>query len=141
MTAHELAHRSADRHLGRRTFLGGGVAALGVVGLSGSSALAGPGPARAAAAAASVDPADLDSLDLLKRMISFDTQNFGEGGKTRPFAEMLKGVWDSAGVSAEIIETPQPDNVHLIARIKGTTSAAPLLVLGHSDVVPVEADK
>lgn len=54
---------------------------------------------------------------------------------------MLKSVWNSAGVSAEIISTPQPDNVHLIARIKGTTSAAPVLLLAHSDVVPVERDK
>jgi acetylornithine deacetylase/succinyl-diaminopimelate desuccinylase-like protein len=47
-------------------------------------------------------------------------------------------VSDGAGVPAEIIPTPQPDNVHLVARIKGTTSAAPVLMLGHSDVVPVE---
>ena len=73
-------------------------------------------------------------------MLRIDTQNFGEGGKTRPFAEMLKAVWDRAGVSSEIIPTPQPDNVHLIARIKGTTSAKPLLMLGHSDVVPVERE-
>jgi acetylornithine deacetylase/succinyl-diaminopimelate desuccinylase-like protein len=73
-------------------------------------------------------------------MLSFDTQNFGEGGKTRPHAQWLKSVWDSAGVPAEIIPTPQPDNVHVIARIEGTTSAAPLLLLGHSDVVPVERE-
>jgi hypothetical protein len=71
-------------------------------------------------------------------MLHIDTQNFGQGGRTRPFAEMLKAVWDTAEVPAETIPTPQPDNVHLIARIKGTTSAAPALMLGHSDVVPVE---
>lgn len=127
--------------LSRRSFLTGlgGVAAAGAVGFSGF------GLHRAMAttpvAAAQIDPADTDPLDLLKRMISIDTQNHGNGGNTKPFAEMLKAVWDSAGVPAEIIPTPQPDNVHLIARIPGTTSAAPLLVLGHSDVVPVEADK
>ena len=42
--------------------------------------------------------------------------------------------------ASEIIPTPQPDNVHLIARITGTTSAAPVLLLGHSDVVPVERE-
>lgn len=127
--------------LGRRAFLTrmGGLAALGAVGLSGAELLGTPGDT--ARAATNVPAADLDSLDLLKRMLVIDTQNFGQGGKTRPFAEMLKSVWDSAGVSAEIIPTPQPDNVHLIARIKGTTSAAPVLLLGHSDVVPVERDK
>jgi acetylornithine deacetylase/succinyl-diaminopimelate desuccinylase-like protein len=127
-----------DQVLGRRSFLGG-LAALGAVGVTGSRLVEAPG--HFGNAAASVPAADLDSLDLLKRMISFDTQNFGNGGNTRPFAEMLKGVWDNAGVSAEIIPTPQPDNVHLLARIKGTTSAAPVLILGHSDVVPVERDK
>jgi acetylornithine deacetylase/succinyl-diaminopimelate desuccinylase-like protein len=73
-------------------------------------------------------------------MLAFDTQNFGEGGKTRAHAEWLKSVWEGAGVSAQVIPTPQPDNVHLIARVQGTTSAAPLLLLGHSDVVPVERE-
>ncbi len=128
--------------LARRSFLGALAAAgaAGVVGSSGAQA-AGSAPLTRPGAAAAVPAADLDPLDLLQRMLRIDTQNFGNGGKTRPFAEMLKGVWDNAGVSAEIIETPQPDNVHLIARVEGTTSAAPLLVLGHSDVVPVEREK
>ena len=87
-----------------------------------------------------VDKADQEPLDLLKRMLAHDTQNFGNGGKPRPHAEILKSIWDNAAVSTEIIPTPDPDNVHLIARIKGTTSAPPLLMLGHSDVVPVERD-
>ena len=128
--------------LGRRAFLArtGGIAAVGAIGVVGGDVLRGPGrPARAAQAAA-VPAADRDPLDLLQRMLRIDTQNFGEGGTTRPFAEMLKSVWDNAGVPAEIIPTPQPDNVHLLARIRGTTSAAPVLMLGHSDVVPVETE-
>lgn len=136
------AFGTLTRHpLNRRSFLTG-VGGLAVVGGAAASAqavtrpdvVAAPLGGRASAAAAP------DPLDLLKKMLSFDTQNFGQGGKTRQHAEWLKSVWDSAGVSAEIIPTPQPDNVHLIARIKGTTSAAPLLLLGHSDVVPVERD-
>ncbi|RJK97194.1 M20/M25/M40 family metallo-hydrolase [Vallicoccus soli] len=74
-------------------------------------------------------------------MLSYDTQNFGEGGNTRPHAEMLKAKWDAAGVSSKIIPTPQPDNVHLVARIEGDASNDPLLLLGHSDVVPVEREQ
>ena len=141
-------HLGGERQaLGRRGFLAG-VSALGIAGISGSQLLSGGRGAAAAgvrtpAVAAPLGPvpaADLDPLDLLQRMLSFDTQNFGTGGKTRPYAEMLKGVWDSAGVSCEIIPTPKKDNVHLLARIKGTTSAEPLLVLGHSDVVPAEEE-
>ena len=139
MTSQNFEPDTPRTTLARRSFLGG-LAAAGVVGASGSSAIGTSGMPTTAAVTA-VPPADLDPLDLLKRMLSIDTQNFGDGAKTRPFAEMLKGVWDNAGVSAEIIETPQPDNVHLIARVKGTTSAAPLLILGHSDVVPVEREK
>ncbi|MFA1539216.1 M20/M25/M40 family metallo-hydrolase [Actinomadura monticuli] len=127
----------------RRDFLyrtGAGAVLLAGGVLAGGTAAAAPArgtPARARRIAAP----DLDPLALLKKMLSFDTQNFGEGGVTRPHAEMLKAVWESAGVSAEIVPTPKADNVHLIARIKGTTAAPPLLVLGHSDVVPVERAK
>ncbi|HYO18493.1 MAG TPA: M20/M25/M40 family metallo-hydrolase [Dermatophilaceae bacterium] len=126
--------------LSRRDFItrAGGVAVLTAAGLGGANLLQGASPVASAATLPTVDPASEDPLALLQRMLRFDTQNFGAGGKTREHAQMLKAIWESAGVSAEIIPTPQPDNVHLIARIKGTTAAAPLLLLGHSDVVPVE---
>ncbi|GAA2736362.1 hypothetical protein GCM10009867_20880 [Pedococcus aerophilus] len=131
----------------RRTFVTG-VAALtaagvGTTALARSSAPATASPAGAPAAARRTAAANAgdDPVGMLKKMLSFDTQNFGQGGKTRAHAEWLKSVWDAAGVPAEIIPTPQPDNVHLIARIKGTsTTAKPLLLLGHSDVVPVERE-
>lgn len=126
--------------LPRRAFLGGvGVAALGVATAGAAGAFTKTAPATSATGAA-IPAADMDPVDLLKRMISFDTQNHGEGGNTRPHAEMLKGVWEKAGVPVEIIETPQPDNVHVIARITGTGTKEPLLLLGHSDVVPVEEE-
>ncbi|MBM6622132.1 M20/M25/M40 family metallo-hydrolase [Micrococcaceae bacterium RIT802] len=123
----------------RRAFLGG-AAALGVAGLGGAGLFAGTGTARPASAAAAIPDADQDALDLLQRMLRFDTQNHGQGAKTRQHAEMLREVWERAGVPVEIIDTPQPDNVHLIARIPGTGTAKPLLILGHSDVVPVETE-
>ncbi|MEX1907209.1 M20/M25/M40 family metallo-hydrolase [Janibacter sp. Y6] len=127
--------------LPRRAFLGGiGVSALGVATAGGAGAFTrSPQPATTISGAA-IPAADMDPLDLLQRMLSFDTQNSGQGGKTRPHAEMLKAVWERAGVPVEIIDTPQPDNVHLIARIPGTGAQEPLLLLGHSDVVPVERE-
>ncbi|MFZ3454261.1 M20/M25/M40 family metallo-hydrolase [Arthrobacter sp. 7Tela_A1] len=122
----------------RRTFLGG-VAGAGAAGLAGLSLLTAPSAATAPTAPA-IPGTDTDPLDLLKRMLSFDTQNFGSGANTRTHAEMLQEVWTRAGVPVEIIDTPQPNNVHLIARIPGTGQAEPLLLLGHSDVVPVELE-
>ncbi|WP_040162061.1 M20/M25/M40 family metallo-hydrolase [Mobilicoccus massiliensis] len=135
-------HRASRGSVGRRGFLLGSAGAVGATafGLGGLARADAPATA-AAAPTATIPKSDLDSLDLLKRMVSFDTQNFGKGGKTRAHAEMLKAVWERAGVSTEIIPTPITDNVHLIARIKGTSSAnKPILLLGHSDVVPVEKE-
>ena len=130
---------AAKTPLRRRTFLGG-VAALGAAGIAGAGALASSAGANPAAAATAIPEADKDALDLLQRMLRFDTQNFGQGADTRPHAEMLKAVWENAGIPVEIIDTPQPNNVHLIARIPGTGTEKPLLILGHSDVVPVERE-
>ena len=124
----------------RRAVLGAGVAGIGVATAGGAAAFARPTSPSSSLSGAAIPAADKDPLDLLKRMLSFDTQNDGSGGNTRPHAEMLKAVWEKAGVPVEIIDTPQKDNVHLIARIPGTGSEEPLLLLGHSDVVPVEEE-
>lgn len=141
---HSTPADGAPTVLDRRGFLSrvGGTAALSAAGLAAAGTLTGSGATASPLGKASSPAAQAadDSLGLLRRMLAFDTQNFGQGGKTREHAEMLKAVWEGAGVPAEIIPTPQPDNVHLIARIRGTTSAAPLLLLGHSDVVPVERE-
>lgn len=143
MTDHHDHGDCSESNLGRRAFVSriGSLAALTATGI-GAGTLLTSSQTRAATigTADTAAAAESNSLELLKKMLSFDTQNFGKGGKTRPHAEWLKTVWDNAGVTTEIIPTPQPDNVHLIARIKGTTSAAPLLLLGHSDVVPVERE-
>jgi acetylornithine deacetylase/succinyl-diaminopimelate desuccinylase-like protein len=122
--------------LDRRTFLRGSVAG-GLLVAAGGGAAAGNLLAPRATPAA-IAPDDLDPLALLQKMVRFDTQNFGEGGETLPHAQMLQGVWENAGVPTEIIPTPKEGNVHLIARIPGEAANAPLLLLGHSDVVPVE---
>ena len=80
----------------RRTFLGG-VAGAGAAGLAGLSLLTAPSAATAPTAPA-IPGTDTDPLDLLKRMLSFDTQNFGSGANTRTHAEMLQEVWTRAGV-------------------------------------------
>jgi len=78
---------------------------------------------------------------LATTMINFDTSHNGEGGVTRPHADWWASRWHAYGVPTEIIKTPKADNVHCIARIRGAGKAAPLLFLGHSDVVSVERDR
>jgi acetylornithine deacetylase/succinyl-diaminopimelate desuccinylase-like protein len=86
-------------------------------------------------------PEDLDPVALAVAMIRFDTSHNGEGGVTLPHARWFAAKWAAAGIETEIIPTPKPDNVHCIARLRGTGAAAPLLYLGHSDVVSVERER
>ncbi|WP_073480423.1 M20/M25/M40 family metallo-hydrolase [Streptoalloteichus hindustanus] len=79
-------------------------------------------------------------VSLARTMIRFDTSHHGQGGVTLPHARVLQAVWEAHGVSTSLVPTPKADNVHLIARIRGTGAKAPLLLLCHSDVVPVERE-
>lgn len=113
-----------------------GLAAVGALVASGTNAVTQPPPG------AVVDPVHLDPLKLTVDMIRFDTSHNGEGGVTVPHAEMLKSMWDAVGAQTEIIPTPKSDNAHFIARVPSAVrDARPLLLLCHSDVVSVEADR
>jgi acetylornithine deacetylase/succinyl-diaminopimelate desuccinylase-like protein len=135
-----------SRRYDRRSFLRhGGRAAAGAAatGLAWPALfhLVGRPSASSVRAAEGIDPADLDPVVLAGALVRFDTSHNGEGGITRPYAERLASKWARAGVPTELIPTPKPDNVHFIARLAGTGAAAPLLFLGHSDVVSVERDR
>ncbi|WP_427924026.1 M20/M25/M40 family metallo-hydrolase [Streptomyces sp. cg40] len=99
-----------------------------------------PAQVRAAATAFTVDAAD--PVALAVAMIRHDTSNPGDGAVTLPYARMLQGIFDDAGATTEIVPTPKADNVHFFARVPaaGPTDKAPLLLLGHSDVVPAVGD-
>jgi acetylornithine deacetylase/succinyl-diaminopimelate desuccinylase-like protein len=98
--------------------------------------------------AADADGTDVDGTDpvaLAAAMIRFDTAqsargstDTGTGAVTLPHARFLAGIWQAAGVETEIIPTPQPDNVHLVARVLGHGDKPPLLFTAHSDVVTAE---
>lgn len=129
---------------GRRRFLaaGGQIAAgVTVAGVGLPVLLPYPAPPRSVPAAPRIEPADLDPVALTRAFVRFDTSHNGEGGITRPHAEFVAAKWKAAGVHTEIIPTPKADNVHCLARIPGTGAAAPLLFLGHSDVVSVERER
>lgn len=127
----------------RRRFLAvGGQIAAGVT----AAGIGLPGlPHAASLPAVSADPrigpVDLDPVALTRAFVRFDTSHNGDGGITRPHAEFIAATWQAAGVQTEIIPTPKADNVHCLARIPGTGAAAPLLFLGHSDVVSVERER
>jgi acetylornithine deacetylase/succinyl-diaminopimelate desuccinylase-like protein len=68
--------------------------------------------------------------------LRFDISN--PPGRTIEQAEYLKKIFDAAGIPNEIVKTPDEGRAHFIARLKGDGSKRPILLAGHSDVVPVE---
>ncbi|MDQ6848430.1 MAG: M20/M25/M40 family metallo-hydrolase [Actinomycetota bacterium] len=76
---------------------------------------------------------------LLSDLIRLNTSN--PTHPERPAAEWVAEKLDEVGIAAQIIEAA-PGRASTIARIEGNDSSrAPLLVHGHLDVVPADADE
>ncbi|MFD6424796.1 M20/M25/M40 family metallo-hydrolase [Streptomyces sp. NPDC060198] len=136
----------------RRAVLGSGAAVVsGTVLTLGTTTVAAP---KAAAAQRTADAGGgtggrafdgdpTDPVELAVAMIRQNTSNPGDGAITLPHARMLEGIFQAAGVATEIVPTPKEGNVHFFARVPAAAGAArekPLILLGHSDVVPAIGD-
>src|ERR687890_520280 len=90
----------------------------------------------------SYDPA-AEVVDLCRDLIRIDTTNAGDdtGPGERKAAEHVAALLDEAGIEVEVHES-EPGRTSLLARWGGTSSsgASPLLLHGHLDVVPFDAD-
>jgi acetylornithine deacetylase/succinyl-diaminopimelate desuccinylase-like protein len=71
----------------------------------------------------------------LTELIRLDTSN-PPGNESR-VASYLKQVADASGIPAELLGD-DPKRLNLVARLKGNGKNKPLLLMAHSDVVPVE---
>lgn len=85
---------------------------------------------------------DPEATDLLRQLIRNACVNdgtIGSGGEVRS-VDLLQQYLGTSGLDMERFE-PQPGRASLLARIEGTDPTAPtLLLLGHTDVVPVNPD-
>src|SRR5262252_6513568 len=79
-----------------------------------------------------------EAVEHLKRLIRIDTTN--PPGNERLAVDYLAGVLDREGVSFDIVES-LPGRASLVARIRGNGKKGPLLLNGHLDVVPADAEK
>jgi acetylornithine deacetylase/succinyl-diaminopimelate desuccinylase-like protein len=80
----------------------------------------------------------MDRLELLKALVrvrSINPPGEGEG----EVAERLREKLEAGGLSAEIVASPA-GRPSLIARLPGRGDRSPLVLLSHTDVVPVEED-
>ncbi|HYI58504.1 MAG TPA: M20/M25/M40 family metallo-hydrolase [Microlunatus sp.] len=83
-------------------------------------------------------------VDLCRELIRIDTSNYGPdpGPGERVAAEYVAGLLDEVGIAAELVE-PEPGRTSLVAHWapEGVDpDLSPLLIHGHLDVVPANAD-
>ena len=91
----------------------------------------------------SYDPA-AEVVDICRDLIRIDTTNFGDGSGPgeRKAAEHVATLLSEVGIESEIYES-EPGRASLVARWGGHGAGAdrdPLLLHGHLDVVPADAD-
>jgi acetylornithine deacetylase/succinyl-diaminopimelate desuccinylase-like protein len=82
-----------------------------------------------------------ETVRICQELIRIPSVNFGEGkGDEKAIAEYVSSLLSEVGIPNEIIETA-PNRVNVVGRIKGRDPSRPGLVLhGHIDVVPANAD-
>lgn len=79
-----------------------------------------------------------ESLQHLVELIKINTTN-PPGNETQA-ANYLKAVLAAEGINSTQYSL-DPDRANLVARIKGNGSKRPILIMGHTDVVGVQADR
>ena len=77
-------------------------------------------------------------VHLLQGLLRLDTTN--PPGNEIIAAEYLAEVLRADGIEPVVLSS-KPGRGNVVARLKGDGSAPPLLLMGHTDVVPVEPDK
>ena len=88
------------------------------------------------------DDPTAEATELLRDLIRNQCVNDGrvESGQETKSVELLGNYLEGAGLDLERYE-PQPGRTSLVARIEGSDPQAPsLLLMGHTDVVPVNPD-
>ncbi len=75
----------------------------------------------------------LDTVDVLQRLIRFDTTN--PPGNEHAAVSYIADLLESHGIATQRL-AKDPDRPNLVARIPGDGHAPPLLLQGHIDVVP-----
>jgi len=79
-----------------------------------------------------------ETLRHFQALLRQDTQN--PPGNEHLVTDYVKSVLEKEGIPVQIFST-DPNRPNLVARLKGNGSKRPLLYMGHSDVVTVDAKK
>lgn len=83
-----------------------------------------------------------ETVDICRNLIRIDTSNYGDGSGPgeREAAEYVTELLNEVGLKPKVFESAER-RTSVVTRLKGTSSDRPALVVhGHLDVVPAEAD-
>ena len=81
---------------------------------------------------------EAETLQHFQALLRFDTSN--PPGNEKLAADYLKQVLDREGIPTQIFAL-EPARPNLVARLKGSGRRQPILLMGHTDVVTVDAGK
>jgi acetylornithine deacetylase/succinyl-diaminopimelate desuccinylase-like protein len=84
------------------------------------------------------DHVNAETLRHFQSLVRLDTQN--PPGNEYLVTDYVKGVLEKEGIPVQIFAS-DPKRPNLVARLKGNGKKKPLLYMGHSDVVTVDAKK
>jgi acetylornithine deacetylase/succinyl-diaminopimelate desuccinylase-like protein len=79
-----------------------------------------------------------DPVELVRALVRFDTSN--PPGNERQCLEYVADVLGGAGIETRFVARDS-ERPNLLARVSGRNDAPPLLLYGHVDVVPANADE
>ena len=77
-----------------------------------------------------------EAVELMRDLIRVDTSN--PPGRETPAAKVVQAYLEANGVACELVAR-DPDRANLIARVPGRGSGPSLALMGHTDVVPADA--
>ena len=79
-----------------------------------------------------------EALEYFTTMVKMDT-SFPPGNETK-LAKYLADILQREGIPSKLVGE-NPDRLSLIATLKGSGAKKPIIVMGHTDVVPVQRDR
>jgi len=81
---------------------------------------------------------ETETMRHFQALVRFDTTD--PPGNEKPAADYVRAVLEKEGIPVQIFSL-EPNRPNLVARLKGNGSKRPLLLMGHTDVVNVDAAK
>lgn len=87
---------------------------------------------------------DKETLAHFSRLVQIDSTD--PGGSEKPVVDYLKAVLDKEGIESKVftrtnLADPSRVRPNLVARLKGSGKKKPLLIVGHTDTVNIDAKK